>query len=451
MNTTDSEVTSRRRGLPAAVWIVVGLVVGAAIASLVLLSPIGHGLHGGTASASASDQKELWTCPMHPQILEDHPGSCPICGMDLVPVADQASTASDEHPMPDDGGPVVTVDPKVVQRMNVTTTTLERRDLRRAVRTVGSLDYDQEHMVTVTTKYPGFVEKLYVRSVGEPIEEGQPLFDVYAPELVQTQQELLSAMAYATRLEGAPEATRARADALVAAARQRLAFWDIGPDQVAKIIASGEPIRALTVRAPASGLVMQLAHGLEGMRIQPGMDVIHIAGIDPLWLRVEVFDDQLAWIGPGSPAKVSLSYLPGESFTARVRYIEPEVAEKTRTVQLVLEVANPSGKLRVGMYATVELEATVVRNAVAVPTQAVLRTGDRSIVVEALGDGRFVPRVVELGLEADGYLQVLSGLDSGTEIVTSSQFLIDSESNLRAAISKLSDQPSMEGGSHGTH
>jgi Cu(I)/Ag(I) efflux system membrane fusion protein/cobalt-zinc-cadmium efflux system membrane fusion protein len=183
---------------------------------------------------------------------------------------------------------------------------------------------------------------------------------------------------------------------------------------------------------------MKRTHGLQGMAIQPGLDVMHIANLSRLWLTVEVFEDQLQWVAVGMPAKIDITYLPGETITGRVRYMEPELEESSRTVRLTLEVPNRGGRLRVGMYASVLFEPVAVRDAVAVPSQAVLRTGERNIVVVALGHGRFAPREVALGVEGDdGYVQVVDGLTAGDNVVTSAQFLIDSESNLRSAIQKM--------------
>ena len=394
-----------------------------------------------TSAASArTPAARLWTCPMHPQIVEDHPGSCPICGMDLVPLkAEPAGDHASDHGSPDHGqASVVRIDPTVVQNMNVTTEPVRRRDLAHRIRTVGSLDYDLDGMVTVTTRYPGFVEKVYVESIGQQVRRGDPLFEVYAPELVQTQRELLSAIRYAVSLADAPDDVRSRAEELVEAARTRLEYWDLTAEQIRSIERDGTVHRTVTVFAPSSGIVMQRTHGLEGMAIQPGMDVIHIADLSKLLLTAEVYEDQLRWVTIGMPASVDLTYLPGERFVGRVRYVEPEVQESTRTVRLIVEVPNPAGRLRVGMYANVQFEPVGVRNAVSVPIQAVLRTGARDVVVVALGEGRFAPREVGLGIEGDdGYVQVITGLDGGEEIVTSAQFLIDSESNLRAAIQQM--------------
>jgi len=419
---------------------------------------------------------------MHPQVVQDKPGQCPICGMDLVPLRDQGSGAehaakpaakpsgereilfyrnpmdptitspvprkdemgmdyvpvyADEAGSAVTNGAVVTIDPAVQQNMNVITKTVTRGDVKHQIRTVGYLDYDQEKMVSVTTKYPGFIEKSYVNYIGQPVRQGETMFDIYAPELVQTEQELLSALRYARSLSGAPEETRKRAASLAEAARQRLAYWDITDGQIERLEATGEVFRTLQVTAPASGIIMQRMLGLEGMAVRPGMELIHIADISDLWLTVEIFEDQLPWLDVGSTATITLTYFPGDVFKGRVRYIEPAVEEKTRTIQLTLEVPNRKERLRVGMYATVVFEPTAAVNALVVPTEAVLRTGERNVVIVALGDGRFAPRDVRLGPEGDGVVQVLDGLSEGDEIVTSSQFLIDSESNLREAIQTM--------------
>ncbi|MBK5254997.1 MAG: efflux RND transporter periplasmic adaptor subunit [Vicinamibacteria bacterium] len=360
-------------------------------------------------------------------------------GMDYVPVYEDSARGGATN------NATVSIDPRMVQNMNVRFEKVERGDLTREVRTVGYLEYDQQKMMTVTTKYAGFVEKVYVNYVGEQVRKGQPLFEIYAPELVQTQQDLLSALAFSAKMAsgadgggGRPMAdARDRADALVAAARARLGYWDISQEQIEQLEKSGKVVRTLTVTAPSAGVVMKRADGLEGMALKPGMDSFHIADLSSLWLSVEVFEDQLGWIKTGSLADIDLSYFPGETFTGRVRFVEPQVTEKTRTVPLRLEVKNPSGRLRSGMYATVRFHPVVARDAITVPSLAVLRTGQRNMVVVSLGEGRFAPREVVLGNEGDGKVQVLKGLEEGEEIVTSAQFLIDSESSLREAIQKM--------------
>jgi len=455
-------------------------------AYVVFANPLGITLfaswtHGPHESAAGEEAKQLWTCGMHPQVISEEPGQCPICGMSLVPVRsndpgrgaaaerkilfyrspmdptvtspvpmkdpmgmDYVPVYADDQASEGDAAGIVRIDPAVVQNMGVLTETITRKDVRRAIRTVGYLDYDQEKMISVTTKYAGFVEKVYVNYLGQPVAKGDPLFEIYSPELVQTEQELLSAIAFAARMQDAPVEMRQRTEELVDAARKRLGYWDITSAQVALIEKTGKVQRTLTVTAPTNGLVMKRMDGLEGMAVRPGMEVIHLADLSSLWLKVEVFDDQLTWLRPGSTAHVSLSYFPGEVFSGRVRFIEPQVSEKTRTVNLTLEVPNRDRRLRAGMYATVEFEPVVARDALTVPAMAVLRTGKRNVVVVSLGEGRFAPREVKLGMTGEGWYQILSGLEAGDEIVTSSQFLIDSESNLREAIQKMTE-PAVHG------
>ena len=470
------------------------IAAGALVAYLVLEDPLdlarrapGHPPSGAPAAGDADagpGEVELWTCSMHPHVLQDGPGECPICGMDLVPVASGPAappagerevlfyrnpmdpTVTSPVPTKDEMGmeylPVyadeaaaaaapsgaVRIDPSVIQNMNVQTAPAELADLRHEIRTVGYLEYDQERMVTVTTKFSGFVEKVYVNYVGEPVVKGQPLFEIYSPELVQTEQELLSAIEYARSFPGAEEARR-RAEALVDAARTRLSYWDISAEQVARLEETGEIFRTLDVVAPAGGLVMKRIPGLEGMAVKPGMEAYHIADLSSLWLSVEVFEDQFAWIEAGTPAKVTFTYFPGETFRGTVRFIEPELSEKTRTVRVKLEVPNPRGRLRAGMFATVTFEPLAAHQALTVPALAVLRTGQRNVVVVDLGGGRFAPREVTLGHQERGRVEVLEGLTPGERVVTSAQFLIDSEASLQAAIQKMLAQRAAGGGGGG--
>ncbi len=386
----------------------------------------------GEAAPAAGAEREVlfYRNPMDPTITSPVPAKDEM-GMDYVPVyADEATGAVGK-------ATVVRIDPGVVQNMNVQSVPVERRDLTHEIRTVGYLEYDQERMVTVTTKYTGWVEKVYVNYVGEPVRKGQPLFEIYSPELVQTEQELLSAIEYAKKFEGAAADARRRAEALVDAARTRLGYWDISPEQIARLEETGEIFRTLKVVSPSSGVVMKRMPGLEGMAVKPGMETYHVADLSSLWLSVEVFENQVAWIRERTPAEVSFTYFPGESFRGTVRFIEPEFSEKTRTLPVKLEVPNRDGRLRAGMFATVVFQPVAAREALSVPSLAVLRTGQRNLVVLDLGGGRFAPRTIQLGHEGQGWVEVREGLATGDRVVTSAQFLIDSEASLQEAIQKM--------------
>lgn len=445
--------SSRSSELAAWVGRLVWLAVGVVVAWQVIQDPwdlhsLDDRLSGHEAVLQAADDEvvtELWICPMHPHILEEDPGTCPICGMDLVPAGDPSEVVPAPNvtgrSMQEDrdaaSGTIVEIDPVVVQNMNVRSVEVVRRDLKQRIRTVGYLEFDQERMVTVTTKYRGWIEKVYVNYIGQPVEAGQPLFEIYSPELVQTQQELLSARQYAERLAEVGEQARQRAEALVEAARARLHFWDISPAQIEELESSREIVRTLQVVAPSRGLIMKRLTGLEGMAVEPGMEIFHIADLSTLWLSVEVFENQLVWIGEGTAADIEFSYFPGQTFRGVVQYIEPEFSERTRTLRVKLAVPNPAGRLRPGMFATVEFAPVAVAEALAVPTLAVLRTGERDVVVVDLGSGRFEPRPVTLGHVGEGYVAVLAGLEEGERVVTSAQFLIDSEASLQEAIQKM--------------
>ncbi len=463
-----------------AVAVVLGVVLGVLMAQL--LPELFEG-SGPQTSASVTDEAtdELWTCSMHPHVLEHGPGRCPICGMDLTPVKkatpDPLRLPSTDReiayyrsamepevtsPIPakdamgmdyvpvyaeelESGAglsPLVEIDPLVVQNMNVRTERVARRDLTRPIRTVGYLEFDQQRMVTVTTKYSGWIEKVNVNYVGEKVRRGQPLFEIYSPELVQTEQELLSALDFAREMDDAPEDDRQRAWSMVESTRTRLGYWDVSAERIAQLEETGEVFRTLEVVAPSNGLVMKRLAGLEGMAVQPGMELFHIADMSSLWLSVEIFEDHLASVREGTRAEISLSYYPGETFSGRVRFLEPELSEETRTMRAKIEVPNRDGRMRKGMYATVELQPIEVRNALTVPLEAILRTGQRNVVVEALGSGRFQPRNVILGHEAEGFAEVKAGLSEQAEVVTSAQFLLDSESTLREAIQKMATRPS---------
>jgi RND family efflux transporter MFP subunit len=384
----------------------------------------------GEPGAGGEREVLFYRNPMDPTVTSPVPAQDEM-GMDYLPVyAGEAARVVGQ-------GAGVTIDPSVIQNINVQTARVTRRDLTHPIRTVGYLEYDQQRMVTVTTKYTGWVEKVYVNYIGEPVRKGQPLFEIYSPELVQTEQELLSAIEYAGRFEAAAADARRRAGALVDAVRTRLSYWDISPEQIARLEETGEIFRTLTVVAPAAGLVMKRMPGLEGMAVTPGMETYHIANLSSLWLSVEVFEGQLAWIREGAAGEVTFTYFPGETFRGTVRYIEPAFSEKTRTLRAKLEVPNPRGRLRAGMFATVVFQPVAARGVLTVPSLAVLRTGQRNVVVVAAGEGRFVPRDVTLGHEGEGHVAVLDGLEEGDRVVTSAQFLLDSEASLQEAIQKM--------------
>jgi RND family efflux transporter MFP subunit len=352
--------------------------------------------------------------------------------MDYVPVyADDADGATPEG--------VVRVDPATIQSAAVRTEVVARRDLAKVVRTVGRVDYDETRLYSITTKVSGYVDTLYVNFTGENVRWDQPLLEIYSPEVVAAQQEYLLArnMAETLSARGRDEEFRAAND-LVSSARLRLLFWDIPEHEIRELEDRGAPRKTVMLHSPVDGVVVEKSI-LEGAAIEPGMSLFQIADLSGVWVYADVFEYELPWISVGAEVEAELAYLPGRVFHGRIVYIDPYLSQETRTVRVRIELPNPQGEivLRPGMFATVRLIAPPMRDVLAVPDQAVIRSGQRNLVVVALGEGRFASREVRIGVQAGDFIQILSGLSEGQRIVTSSQFLIDSESNLRAAVAAL--------------
>jgi len=387
-----------------------------------------------------------WKAPMDPSYVREEPGKSPM-GMDLVPECPGAGGAAPEG--------AVVIDAATVQNIGVRTTAVEKRDLVRSVRAVGRVAYDERRVAHVHTKVQGWVEKLLVDFVGQEVKRGQPLLEIYSPELVATQEELLLAARYREATEESPfEDVRGGGESLFAATKRRLALWDIPDRDVKRLLETGKVKRTLTLYAPASGVITRLGVR-SGMEVQPNANLYTIADLSRVWVLADVYEYELPWLALGQMATVELSYLPGEAMQGELTYIAPFLDPKTRTVEVRLELDNTAGKLKPEMFGNAVIAGAPHPDALAIPTDAVIRSGTRTIAVVALGEGRFEPRDIELGLDSgDGWLEVISGLREGEDIVVSSQFLIDSESNLQEAVKKLlgargSEEVEMDHSGHG--
>jgi multidrug efflux pump subunit AcrA (membrane-fusion protein) len=399
---------------------------------------------------------------MHPQVVQDRPGNCPICGMKLQLVRTQSVAPSaiaaqspgerkvkyykstmmlgeiSQTPRKDSMGMdmvpvyegeeetnVITVNPATVQKMGVRTAAVTKAPLRRVIRTVGVIDYNETALADVTTKFRGWIEKLYVDSTGKQVRKGEPLFDIYSPELYSAQNEYVLAL------------NQSRNPSLKASARQKLKLFDITDDQIAELEKTRQPQRTLRVDAPIDGIVVEKM-AVQGQMVEAGMKLYRLADLSIVWVQSQIYEQDLALLKLGQEAEVSLSYLPDRKFTGRITYIYPTVDEKTRTARVRMEFHNPGLLLKPGMFVSVELHVNLESLALLVPDTAVLRSGDRNTVFVALENGTFEPRTVAVGArgENDTY-QVLSGLNDGERVVTSGQFMLDSESQLREAIQKM--------------
>ena len=380
---------------------VVGVAVGAGVTALLLRDRTeypqampeeagDHGQHGegmtmaGEADAQPDEppgEREIlyWRAPMDPQYTSDQPGKSPM-GMDLVPVyADEAAD-----------GAGIRVSRSFLQNFAVRTATVHRGNLPLAIRTVGILAHNEERVVSVQTKYEGWIERARVNNVGETVSRGDVLFEIYSPELVTTQREFLGAMEYAGRLAegGAYPAAIERARSLLEAARERLLHWDMTAEQIDALAESGEVARTVTVFAPAPGFIVdKMGDSMEGMKLVPGMTVLKIADHSTLWAETEFYEDDLRHVSVGQTVAIEAEAFPGRAWSGRILFFRPAVNPHTRTLTAFVEVSNPDLLLRPMMYVNVSVRTSGAADVVMTPSEAVLHSGTRAVVIVAKGTG----------------------------------------------------------------
>jgi membrane fusion protein, copper/silver efflux system len=422
----------------------------------------------------ATKEKVLYTCGMHPQVIQDHPGNCPICGMKLTPIRKQSgientnsktntqagerkikyykstmvpgearqtpgkdSMGMDLVPVYEDEAAaaesqIISIDPVTIQNMDIRTDTVRRGPLRRTVRTFGVIDYNETTLGDVTTKFNGWIEKLYVNATGQLVMRGDPLFEIYSPELYSAQVEYLLAT-------GSPTNAALSEDGIRISALTKLKFFDISDKQIDGLEKMRQPQKTMRILAPQDGFVIE-KNVVEGQMVNSGLKIYRLADLGLVWVQADIYEQDLAYIKLGQEATVTLSYLPDREFRGRVTYIYPNVDEKTRTAHVRMEFHNPGYFLKPGMFATVKVVSELEPSVLLIPDMAILRSGEKTTVFVALDRGKFDPRTVKLGPQAENdEYQVLGGVSEGERIVTSGQFMLDSESQLREAIQKMLD------------
>jgi Cu(I)/Ag(I) efflux system membrane fusion protein len=385
--------------------------------------------HGGaapvTAAAATADRKPLyWHDPMYPQQKFDKPGKSPFMDMALVPVyADDAGGAADNG--------AVRISPRLAQNLGIRTAPVTQGAIDRKVQVVGAVAFDERAVVLVQARVSGYIEKLFVRAPLDAVTKGQPLAEILAPDWVAAQEEYLA-------LKRSPQAS----DVLKLAARQRLLVLGMAESAIAAIDVDGKPRPRVTLVAPVSGVVGELLVR-EGMTVMPGAPLFRLNGLSTVWIQADVPEAQAAWLKPGSAVEASVPAYPGEVFKGRVSALLPEVNATTRTQRARIEVANVGNRLAPGMFATVSVASLARPPVLLVPSEAIIATGKRSVViaVKSAGDGKqqFFPTDVETGAEANGMTEIRKGLDVGAMVVLSGQFLIDSESSLKTTVARMSD------------
>jgi Cu(I)/Ag(I) efflux system membrane fusion protein/cobalt-zinc-cadmium efflux system membrane fusion protein len=354
---------------------------------------------------------------MNPTEIYDKPGKSKM-GMDLVPVYEDELV----------GGVDVSINPVFQQDMGIRTARVKREPLVRTIRTYGNIAYDETRTAEVSPKVSGWIEKIYVNFTGKFVEEGQPLFELYSPELFSAQEEYLAAYRNFSR------GGMANRD-LLESARQRLRYFDIPESEIGAMEKSGKIKKTLTLRSPFNGVVIK-KNAEEGTYIKTGMMVYRIADLSRVWVEAHIFEYELPWVSERQEADMTLAYLPGRTYSGKVSYVYPYLRQKTRDVVVRLEFDNPDFTLKPDMYGDIVIKSDQGKG-LTVPSEAVIQTGKRNVAFVVRDNNRFSPRDVTLGLRMDGTFQVLSGLAPGEVIVTSGQFLIDSESNLKEAVQQM--------------
>jgi Cu(I)/Ag(I) efflux system membrane fusion protein len=341
----------------------------------------------------------------------------------------------------------VQISPERQQLIGVKIGTVEMKPLEKVIRTVGRVDYDEKRLVTISPKIGGWIEDLYVDFTGRFVQQGEPLLTIYSPELVSTQEEYLLALRAKKDLVKSPfPEVAGSGTSLAESARRRLKLWDITDDQIKTLEESGQPRKTLTLYSPFSGIVLEKV-AYKGMNVMPGMALFKLADLSIVWLYADIYEYELPFIRLGQQASIQLSYLQGENFTGKAIYIYPSLNPETRTAKVRFEIPNPHGKLKPEMYANVEIKVHLGRK-LTVPEGAIIDTGIRQLAIIDKGSGYFEPREVKVGAKVENYYEVIKGLKAGEKVVTSANFLIDSESKLKEAMGGMA-MPGMEHAGHG--
>ena len=464
--------SSPRLVVVALVSVVAGVVIGGAGMHVTMH---GHG-DGKTEPATAAAKKPLYQCPMHPAITSDHPGDCPICGMKLVLVASAATesgTASktgerkiaryrspmdpkqtspvprkDEMGMdyvpvyedelsgtaPVSGLAAVTIDPSRQQLIGLRTAAVTKGSIGATWRTPARIQIDPTQVRKTNVKVEGFVEKIYVDFVGQSVRKGQPLFTLYSPSLLAAQSEYLLALQTNDVLTKGGALPEDRQN-MMSSARRKLELWDIPTAEIDRLERTRQPTKTLTLVSPISGVVTA-KNVVQGGRVSPGEAPYEITDLSEIWGMADAYETDLARVRVGMKATLTLPAYPDRSFVGRVAFIDPLLDPKTRTTKVHLHFMNPKRELKPEMYGEVVLEG-VAKDGLRIPADAVIRSGSQDVVFLARGEGKFEPRAVQIGSKNGDQVEVTGGLEEGQEVVTRANFLIDSESQLRASLSAI--------------
>ena len=440
------------------------LILGSGISLVYYFEPFAG--DAGKISAKTKTQKQLWTCSMHPQVLKDKPGLCPICHMELTPVkSHNHTTAGDTKKVgfKDQAGSannnlLIRVEPGVIQKMGVSTEIVKEEPVSREIRAVAHVEFSEINQAIINSRVNGWVEKLYARYTGQKVRRGQALAAIYSPELVSTQEEYLQLYKKA-KLAGAgvepvvepvkvgesgevdskknSDVITQEFKPLLDAARKRLRLWNISAAQIKRIEQTGKVRRLLTLYSPYTGVITE-KKVIQGAHIKEGTDLFKIVDLSQVWAFVHIPEKEIPFIKEGMPAEMIVPQLPGKTFKGKVSFIFSYMDPKARDLKVRVSFNNPRLQLRPGMYATIILKRTLKNKFVLAPSSSIIRTGTREIVFVYKGQGVFEPRKVRTGVSSQGdKIQIIEGLKAGEAVVVSGQFLLDSESRIQEAVQKL--------------
>lgn len=340
------------------------------------------------------------------------------------------------------GDGTVRMDPQMARSLGITLATAELGPVRREIRTTGNVTFDETRLSTITPKIGGFIERLHVNFTGQPVRRGQPLLEIYSPDLVAAQEELLAAVRLERQLsQSTAPGVSERSGGLIEAARRRLLLWDISPAQIRRVVETGEVRRTMTLHAPFTGFVVE-KNVQAGQAVQPGQALYRLADLSQVWVEADVYEQDLQHVREGEPVEVEIGAFPGERFTGRISYVYPEVRPETRTGRVRIQLPNTGGQVKPGMFATVYLDMPGAERAVLIPRDAVMRTGTRDMVFVEQEPGVYESRAVRVGAATNGHVQILSGLLAGERVVARANFILDAESRL---METMMGQPGMPG------
>lgn len=408
---------------------------------LVILAAAAGGYWFGTRSAanapisagSGPDEPQplFYRNPMNPDIMSDVPAQDEM-GMDYIPVYADNSLGNDP-------AGTVLIDPVTVQSIGVRTAKAEQRSMAQTIQTVGRVDYDEQRLVKLHPKTEGWIEEMFVEKTGEPIHIDTILLSLYSPQLVSTQQEFVLALKNLETLSASPfEDVRKGAEALVQTTEERLRLFDVPDHQIADLKRTLTVRKGLHIHSPANGIVIKIG-AREGQYVTPQTELYSIADLSKVWVMVDIYEDELPWIRVGDQARLTVAAVPGHTFVGTLAYIYPYAESRTRTIKVRMEFDNSDLLLKPNMFANVTIKANAIAAAIAVPSEAIIRSGTRQQVFIQRAPGKFEPREVTLGVTSDGWTQIRDGIEVGEKVVVSAQFLIDSESKLREAAAKMQE------------